>query len=409
MNGKLFFDPYSREFSRDPYLIYAQLRRQQPIFFHEDWGAWIFSTYEDINAMLVDKRLGRTLDHVSTDSEIATHREKHNWAAAPMHSKYVKVSILDSEGRLHERLRKAVFKEFTVRGVDHFNGTIQRIVDRQVEKIASQKTFDFIEEFVAPIPGLVIGAVLGVPEGECGQLRIWSENIVQFFEPERTDQHRELAEQSTIEFADYLRVLLEQRTLNPQNDLISQMIDWRDGDDRLNDDELVSTCMTILMAGHGSTIDVAGNGMLALLCHPQQMAALRQEPSLMKNAIQEMFRYDPPLPYFHRYALEDVTYKGREFRKGTLLGFLYASANRDENQFQEADKFDIRRSPKRHLAFGGGTHHCLGNHLARLNMSIIFNTLLQRFPDLKLGVDVHELEYRAGCSSRGLLGLPMEM
>lgn len=409
MDGKILFEPYSREFSRNPYEVYTQLRRHQPIFYHGDWAAWIFSSYEDINTLLVDKRLGRTLDHVSTDAEIAIHREKHNWASAPMHSKYVKVSIIDSEGRLHERLRKAVFKEFTVRGVDHLNDNIQRIVDRQVEKIESQNSIDFIEDFVAPIPGLVIGAVLGVPDGECAQLRTWSENIVQFFEPERKDQHRMLAEQSTIEFADYLRALLEQRKQRPQIDLISQMIGWRDGDDRLDDDELVSTCMTILMAGHGSTIDVAGNGMLALLCHPEQMAALRQEPSLMKNAIQEMFRYDPPLPYFHRYALEDMTYKGRDFKRGTMLGFLYGSANRDENQFHEADKFDIRRSPKRHLAFGGGTHHCLGNHLARLNMSVIFNTLLQRFPNLKLGVNVNELEYRAGCSSRGLRYLPVKM
>ena len=409
MDKNIPFAPYSRTFSRDPYPVYARLRQEQPIFYHEEWGAWIFSKYEDINKLLVDKRLGRTLDHISSEAEIAAYREKHQWAAAPMHSKYVKVSIIDSEGLLHERLRKAVFKVFTVGGVDHLTDDIQRIVDRQIDAIASREAFDFIEDFVAPIPGLVIGRVLGVPDAECAQLRTWSENIVQFFEPERTDAHRVLAEQATVEFADYLSSLMEQRKQSPQKDLISQMIDWRDGDDRLSDDELVSTCMTILMAGHGSTIDVAGNGLLALLCHPRQMSALRQEPSLMKTAIQEMFRYDPPLPYFHRYALEDMTYKGWEFKKGAMLGFLYASANRDEKQFDDADNFDIRRSPKRHLAFGGGTHHCLGNHLARLNMSIIFNSLLQRFPDLELGADVGELEYRLGCSSRGLLSLPLKV
>jgi cytochrome P450 len=218
-----------------------------------------------------------------------------------------------------------------------------------------------------------------------------------------------LAERATIEFVDYLGSLLAQRKQSPQDDLVTQMIEWRDGDDRLSDDELVSTCMTILMAGHGSTIDVAGNGMLALLCNPQQMSTLRREPSLIKSAVQEMFRYDPPLPYFHRYVLEDLSYKGRDFKKGTMLGFLYASANRDANQYDEPDKFDIGRSPKRHLAFGGGVHHCLGNHLARLNMSIIFNTLLQRFPDLALAVDVAQLEYRVGCSSRGLLSLPVRV
>ncbi len=408
VNSDFLFEPYSHEFSRDPYRVYARMRREHPIFYHAEWDTWIFSSYEDINKLLVDKRLGRTLDHVSSEAEIAAHREKHQWAIAPMHSKYVKISILDSEATLHDRLRKAVFNEFTTRGVNHLNGDIQRIVDQQIKAIASRKTFDFIEDFVAPIPGLVIGKVLGVPAEQCAQLRTWSENIVQFFEPERTDEHRILAEQATQEFVDYLRTLLEQRKQSPRDDLITRMIAWRDGGDRLSDDELVSTCMTILMAGHGSTIDVAGNGMLALLCNPGQLSALRQDPTLIKTAVQEMFRYDPPLPYFHRYVLEDMSYKDRKFKKGTMLGFLYGSANRDENQYDEPDKFNIRRSPKRHLAFGGGTHHCLGNHLARLNMSIIFNTLLQRFPGLKLGVDIDQLRHRVGCSSRGLLCLPVK-
>ena len=407
MNNAFHFEPYHQVFSRDPYSVYARMRQEHPIFYHAPWGAWIFSSYQDINKLLTDKRLGRTLDCVSTEAEIINYREQHNWAAAPMHSKYVKVSIIDSEGRLHERLRNAVFQEFTVGGVDHLTDNIQRIVDQQVSAVASGKTFDFIEDFVAPIPGLVIGRVLGVPDAECDQLRIWSENIVQFFEPERTDEHRSLAEQATVEFSAYLSSLLEQRKQSPQEDLVSAMIAWREDGERLSDDELISTCMTILMAGHGSTIDVAGNGMLALLCHPEQMSALRQDPSLMKSAIHEMFRYDPPLPYFQRYALEDMSYNGQQFKKGTVFGFLYASANRDENQYEQAHKFDITRRQKRHLAFGGGTHHCLGNHLARLNMSIIFNTLLQRFPKLELAVDVNELEYRGGCSSRGLRCLPI--
>ena len=408
MDSNILFEPYSREFSRDPYQVYLHLRQQQPIFYHEPWATWIFSRYQDINTLLVDKRLGRTMDHVSTVGEVSAYRAKHHWAEAPAHSKYVKVSILDSEGQLHQRLRSAVFQEFTAPGVNHLEDEIRRIVNAQLDAVSSRSSFDFIEDFVAPIPGLVIGRVLGVPDAECAQLRTWSENIVQFFEPERTPSHRELAENATLEFVEYLSVLAEKRRRHPRGDLISRMIEWRGDGDSLTEDELISTCMTILMAGHGSTIDVAGNGMLALLRHPQQMKDLAEQSSLMKSAIQEIFRYDPPLPYFHRYVLEDMSYQGRHFKKGTMLGFLYASGNRDENQFDEADEFNIRRSPKRHLAFGGGTHHCLGNHLARLNMAIIFESLLQRFPSLKLGVNVDQLQYRVGCSSRGLLCLPLE-
>jgi cytochrome P450 len=408
MDSNILFDPYSPEFSGDPYKVYRQLRQQQPILYHKPWATWIFSRYEDINTLLTDKRLGRTMDHVSTEGEIAAYRQKHHWAEAPAHSKYVKVSILDSEGQLHERLRNAVFREFTAPGVNHLEDGIRQIVNAQLDGISSRSSFDFVEDFVAPIPGLVIGKVLGVPDGECAQLRTWSEDIVQFFEPERTSIQRELAEQSTLDFVAYLSALTEERRRHPREDLISRMIGWRDGTDRLSEDELISTCMTILMAGHGSTIDVAGNGMLALLRHPQQMRDLTEQPSLMKSAIQEMFRYDPPLPYFHRFVLEDMSYKGKQFKKGAMLGFLYASANRDEKQFDEADQFDIRRRPKRHLAFGGGSHHCLGNHLARLNMSLIFQMLLQRFPSMRLGLGADQLQYRVGCSSRGLISLPIE-
>ena len=199
------------------------------------------------------------------------------------------------------------------------------------------------------------------------------------------------------------------RREQPGDDLISEMIAWRDGADRLNQDELVSTAMTVLMAGHGSTIDALGNGMLALLRHPEQMAALRADPGLIHTAVQEMFRFDAPLPYFHRYALEDMEYRGRSFAKGAKFGFLYASANRDEACFAAPDVFDIRREPNRHLAFGGGAHHCLGSHLARLNMEIVFNTVLRRLPGLGLAGDAAELEWKPGIQSRGLVRLPVRV
>jgi cytochrome P450 len=403
------FEPYTQEFASDPYKVYARMREEYPVYYHEEWDTWIFSTYEDIKNLILDERLGRTMDHISSEAEITAYREKHDWAAAPMHSRYVKVTILDSEAELHNRLRKAVFKVFTVTRVNQLSEFVQALVKHQIDFIESKKEIDFIEDFVAPIPGAVIGKMLGVPAQDCSQLRIWSENIVQFFEPERTDAHRELAERATTEFVEYLTRLTEVRRKKPEDDLLSEMLAWRDENGGLAHEELISTAMIILMAGHGSTIDVSGNGMLALLRFPGQMAELKSDPSLMQTAVQEMFRYDPPLPYFHRYVLEDMEYKGKVFKKGTMLGFLYASANRDAQHFDEPDKLNIKRNPNRHLAFGGGVHHCLGNHLARLNMSIMFNQLLQRLPDIKLAVDVDKLQYRIGCSSRGLTSLPLEI
>ena len=403
----LHFEPYSAEFARDPYPVYTHLRRECPVYYHESWDAWLFSRYEDIRTLVLDERLGRTMDHVMSPEEVAADRASRDWEAAPNHSRYVKVSIIDSEGELHDRLRKAVFRLFTPARVSDLRGFIQRLIDRQIDALGLVGDFDFIEDLVAPVPGFVIGETLGVPARERPRLRTWSENIVQFFEPERTVAHRELAEQATTEFAAYLEALVAQRRERPGCDLLSEMIAWRDGGVRLSHDELLSTAMTILMAGHGSTIDAASNGMLALLRHPEQVAALQADPGLMPTAVQEMFRYDAPLPYFHRYALDDMEYRGRSFAKGAKFGFLYASANRDEAWFAAPDTFDIRREPNRHLAFGGGVHHCLGSHLARLNMEIMFNTVLRRLPGLSLAVAEDDLQWKPGIQSRGLVRLPV--
>lgn len=401
------FEPYSAEFARDPYSIYARMRRECPVRYHEDWDTWLFASYEDVKALVMDDRLGRTMDHVLTPEEIAGYRTEQNRDAMPAHSRYVKISIIDSEGNQHSRLRKAVFRLFTPARVNQMRGFVQGVIDRQIDAVEAVKEFDFIEDLAAPVPGYVIGEMLGVPEPDRPQLRAWSEDIVQYFEPERTEAHRDLAERTTAEFAAYLTGLTAMRRQEPGPDLISEMITWRDGTDCLDQDELISTAMTILMAGHGSTIDAAGNGMLALLRHPEQMAALKAEPGLIHTAVQEMLRYEPPLPYFHRYALQDMEYKGYPFKKGAKLGFLYASANRDAACFAEPDSFDIRRDPNRHLAFGGGVHHCLGSHLARLNMEIMFNTVLRRLPGLRPATPVDQLEWRTGILTRGLVSLPV--
>ncbi len=403
----LSFEPYSAAFARDPYRVYARLREASPLYYHAAWDTWLLSRYEDIKTLVMDARLGRTMDHVLTPEEVSAYRAKLAWDAAPNHSRYVKVSIIDSEGDLHDRLRKAVFRLFTPARTNDLRGFIQGVIDRQIDALASLEEFDFIEDLVAPVPGFVIGEMLGVPEQDRPQLRTWSENIVQFFEPERTAAHRQLAEQATLEFAAYLETLVEQRREQPGSDLLSEMLAWQDGGVRLTHDELLSTAMTVLMAGHGSTIDAAGNGMLALLQHPEQSAALQADPGLIRTAVQEMFRFEAPLPYFHRYALQDMTYGGHTFHKGAKFGFLYASGSRDGACFPAPDTFDIRRDPNRHLAFGGGVHHCLGNHLARLNMEIMFNTIARRLPGLRLAVAPDALEWKRGIQSRGLAKLPV--
>jgi len=193
MNAQFSFEPYSEAFSRDPYATYAKMRASCPIYYHAAWDTWLLSRYQDIRSLIMDERLGRTMDHVMEEAQIKAYRRRHNWDEAPRHSRYVKVSILDSEGARHERLRRAVFKLFTVRRIKQLRDFIQELVDSRIAMLETQREFDFIEDLAAPIPGAVIGKMLGVAERDRPQLRLWSENIVQFFEPERSGAHRQLA------------------------------------------------------------------------------------------------------------------------------------------------------------------------------------------------------------------------
>jgi cytochrome P450 len=236
-------------------------------------------------------------------------------------------------------------------------------------------------------------------------LRTWSENIVQYFDADRSEARKQLAEQATAEFALYLKDLIAQRGRRPGKDLLTRLISASNAG-RLSEDELISTSMLILAAGHGSTIDVLGNGMLALLNHPDQLDSLSSNPAQAPAAVQEMIRYDSPLPFFHRYASVDCEVMGMPYPVGTKFGLLYGSANRDPRQFSHADRFDINRYPNRHLGFGRGAHLCLGNNLARLNMEITFASLLARVKTIELR---QTPRFRLGLASRGVRELALRL
>ncbi|NNE88684.1 MAG: cytochrome P450, partial [Silicimonas sp.] len=232
------------------------------------------------------------------------------------------------------------------------------------------------------------------------------EDVVQFFGLERTKDDKKLAERATHEFHLYLEDLIKNRRRAPKNDLLSLLIAAQDVGE-IDETELIATAMLILMAGHGSTIDVMGSGCHALVTHPDQMAKLCDEPALMPLAVQEMFRYDTPLPFFHRYAAQPCNVAGYRMPKGTKVGLLYAAANRDPSAFADPDRFDVTRTPNRHLAFGMGAHLCLGNNLSRLDMEVLFSTLLARTRSITLATD--EVTYKTGISVRGPIALPVKL
>lgn len=403
-NSKIEFDPLSREFSADPYAVYAKLRASDEPYYFEPQDMWLLSRYEDVSAIATDSNSVRSLVGIRPTEDLSEMQRRANWHDMPYHERVVQFSLLDSDGDIHRRLRKQVFGSFTGANVSGLEPMVQDYVDRLIDSLIDREEIDFVEDFAAHIPGFVIGKLLGAPEEDCPQLRLWSEQIVQFFDINRSDERKELAERSTCEFYDYLSALKLERTNSPKDDLISKML----VDERLGlytEDEFISTCMLILMAGHGSTIDILGSGMHTLIQHPVDMQKLRNDSTKLPDAIQEMFRYEPPLPFFHRHATKDVSLRGRMFPSGTTFGLLYGAANRDGRQFENADSFMIERTPNRHLAFGRGAHLCLGNHLARLNMKVIFETLLRRFSDFE--ITDPEVVYKLGLSVRGPVALRM--
>lgn len=395
------FDPLSPDFARDPYPAYAALRvTGQPVW-HAPFDIWLLSRYADVQAAALNPLSLRSLDHLMSADEMAEERRAQNWHDMPFHARFVQFSMLNADGEVHQRLRKLVFREFTVSQIERLKHGVACYVGGLFDQLGG--AFDFIEGLSAHVPGLAIGRFLGVPDEDCHALRQWSEDIVQYFDIDRTDARKLLAERTTKTFYDYLSDLSKHRRQHPKDDLISRLIArWDAGD--LTEDEYVSTCMLILMAGHGSTIDALGNGLTALLRFPDQLARLRSDPQLMPTAIQEMFRYDAPLPFFHRYASEDMIVNGWEIPRGTKIGLLYASANRDPDAFPDADRFDIGRTPNRHLAFAAGPHFCLGNHLARMNMEAVFSQLLTRYTQIGM---TSEPVFKSGLSLRGPKSLPI--
>lgn len=392
------FEPLSREFAQDPYPSYDILRARDSFYYYPDFDVWLVSRFRDVTDIIMNRRMVRPPEAFLTAEQVASQKRDENFDDMPYHSRFVQFSLLDSEGEVHRRLRQQVFSMLTAVSVEGLRDEIQDFVDKQIDGLMGRSEIDFVEDLAAVIPGHVIGKLLGVPSEDCPQLRDWSENIVQYFDIDRSDERKALAEATTEEFYEYLKTLKAERSKAPRNDLISQLISAENAG-KINYDEFFSTCMLILMAGHGSTIDALGSGMHTLLRFPDQMRRLRGDPSLVDTAIQEMFRYESPLPFMHRYTTEDIEINGQSFPRGTKFGVLYGSANRDPAEFDNADEFDIGRYPNRHLAFARGPHFCMGNHLSRLDMEIVFTTLLRRFSDISL--NENEPEYRRGLSVHG--------
>jgi len=373
VNTRLNF--FSSEFITDPYPVYEVLRETAPYYFDENHQMLYFSRHKDISDLLRDKRFGRANPNARPDNEPAS--------LAPFR-RLDDNSLMDKEPPDHTRLRGLVQQAFTPRRVEALSDNINDLANRIMDQIIPAGTVDLLEDFAVPISVNVISDLLGIPDTDRHNLRPWSNAIVRMYEVNPTDGDAREAVAAVEEFSDYLHHLIALRKESPANDLITALIQARQEGDRLSEDELISTCILLLNAGHEATVNVIGNGVHALLNHPEQMSKLRTQPELMKLAVEEMVRFDSPLQLFRRWVMVDTEYHGLSFKKGARIGLLFGSANRDADVFDHPNRFDVTRTNNPHMGFGAGIHYCLGAPLARLELRIAMDCLFKRVKGLDL-------------------------
>lgn len=399
------FDPLAPGFGADPWPAYDRLRAQPGLPFWAGFDGHLAARMADVRAIALDRRMVRDPAAFAPPEQVRAMQVAGNFHDMPFHERYVQTSMLDTDGPDHDRLRRAVFPFFTKTRLEGLRGFVTDWVAAALDRLIPQGRIDFTADLAAHLPGQVIGHLIGTDPDLAPQMTRWSDDVVSYFDIDRTATKKARAEEATRLFAELLEDLHAERAARPRDDLMSAMIEAERAG-LMTHDELIATIMQILHAGHGSTIDVLGSGLVALLEHPDQAALLRAEPGLMPQAVQEMFRFAAPLPFFHRYASEDLTICGRDWPRGTKFGLLYSAANRDPEAFDAPARFDVRRRPNVHLAFGTGVHVCLGNNLARLNMEVLFAALLERAPGMAGDGPVR---WKAGLQAHGPVSLPLRL
>jgi cytochrome P450 len=397
------FDPWSVEFVAWPYDVYAQLRDEAPVWFFEGTGQYLVSRYTDVNALLRDRRLGRTYLHLASHEEMGHDPDPPHMAPF---WKLVRDGMLDREPPDHTRLRRLVSRAFTPRTVEQLRPRIEAMADALVDELldagSDGSAVDLIATVAEPLPVTVIAEMLGVPEPDRHLLRPWSAQIVGAYELNPTREAELAAVRASEEFSAYLRELARARRSRPGDDLISGLASVVDQGDRLTEDELVGTCVLLLNAGHEATVNVTGNGWWSLFRNPAELARLRADHALLPTAVEELMRYDTPLQMFERWVLEDIQVHGVTIPRGAEVGLLFGSANHDPDVFADPRRLDLGRRENPHISFGAGIHFCLGAPLARVELLTSFGTLLRRAPKLALAT---EPSWGTGYVVRGLEAL----
>lgn len=395
-------DISSAVFKADPYPFYAKLRAAAPVCtvtLPDKQTAYLVTRYDDVAQVLKDQRFAKDRHNALTPEQL----RKLPWI--PPMFRPLTQQMLDLDAPSHTRLRGLVHTAFTPRRIQQLSERAQTLADALLDAVAAREQIDLIKEYALPIPVTIIADMFGIPPRDRHMFHRWSNAMVK---STASRWGAIMLIPTVMRFMRYIRLLVQRRRSDPQDDLLTALVQAEAAGEKLSADELVAMALLLLIAGHETTVNLIGNGTFALLRNPEQLARLRADPLLITTAIEELLRFESPVEMAtERYAREDIELAGSIIPRGALVHLVLASANRDEAQFPQPDVLDITRTPNRHLAFGQGIHYCLGAPLARLEGQIAIATLLRRLPDLLLAAPPEALRWRRGLLLRGLEGLPL--
>jgi cytochrome P450 len=367
-------DPRGAQFYSNPYPFYDRIRENVPVFKWEQYGHWCFAQHEDVSGLLRDRRFGRQILHVATREELGMAEPAAHLKPFVDHEQH---SLLELEPPMHTRLRGLVNRAFLSRQVERLRPIITSLSNRLIDGFETSGEVDLLRAYATPIPVIVICELLGAPAEMATQFLKWSHDHVAMYMARRDRAIEQAAVKAVLEFSAYMRGLIAERRKNPRDDLLSELARAKSEGQKLSEDELVTTAILILNAGHEATVHSIGNGVKAML---ERDVTGPMFPAL----IEEILRFDAPLHMFTRYALEDLDYNGLKLKKGETVGLMLGAANHDPARFEAPEIFNPTREQNAHVSFGAGIHFCIGAPLARLEMLIALQTLFTRLPKLRL-------------------------
>ena len=387
------------ELRADPYPFYHRLRAFEPV--HKlPFDVWLVSSHEHVSQILRDGRF-------SSDERNATLQAISAYDADGAFNRVFETMLVFRDEPDHKRLRDLVQKAFTRKVVENLRPRIESLVAELTSGLQERGGGDLISEFAYPLPVIVICELLGVPVEDRDRFQHWARDFATRFEVQllRTPESEQRGDAATGKLLEYFEGLLESKRSAPQDDVMSSLVNVEDRGDRLTHDEVLATCLLLLLAGHETTANLLGNGVLALLRHRDQWQRLVDEPELVRPAVEELLRYDSPVQVIERIALEELSVGGQTISSGDQLGIMLGAANRDPQRFPDPDRLDIGRNDEPLISFGAGVHFCLGAPLARLEARIAIDSLVRTFPNLQLATD--EPKWRPSFVLRGLEELPV--